>query len=280
MPKLRAIDFNKIKNGDEGEARRVIKDLLMLTPRGPNQKLRANHYFKFECRPGKEAILKTHEAYVKVEEEAEDGVDRRYSFGWNNSRRADWWGYTNEQLYWVSKTLGATGTWLNESDYRNILRRHFSEDGYVRGAKLTRGSRRLANRMASAWQLAIKGGKLGDLAFTCTVETPEVPGRERYYGPATQTEMNVSFAGKNEDEARMMLQTMFGHAVASTTDIRFTAWQAAEPADILSKNMEEVEKINRARKKAKNQLAQIQQFLSHLDTLEEAVQMYSMSICD
>ena len=72
MPKLRAIDFNKIKNGDEGEARRVIKDLLMLTPRGPNQKLRANHYFKFECHPGKEAILKTHEAYVKAEEEAEE----------------------------------------------------------------------------------------------------------------------------------------------------------------------------------------------------------------
>ena len=30
MPKLRAIDFNKIKNGNIDEARRVVKDLLML----------------------------------------------------------------------------------------------------------------------------------------------------------------------------------------------------------------------------------------------------------
>jgi hypothetical protein len=280
MPKLRAIDFNKIKNGDEAEARRVIKDLLMLTPRGPNQKHRAHHYFKFECHPGKEAILKTHGEYIEAANEAEDGVVTSYSFRYHHNRRADWWGYTNEQLYWVSKTLGAKGTWLNESDYRSILRNHFCEEGYVRGAKLTRGSRRLANRMSAAWGLAIKGGKLGDLAFTCSIETPEIPGRERYYGPNVQASMDISFAGKNEDEARMMLQTMFGHAVASTTDIRFSAWQAAEPADILSKNMDQVARLQQARKKANSQLAQIQQFLSNLDTLEEAVQMYSMSICD
>ncbi len=280
MPKLRAINFDKIKNGDNVEARRVVKDLLMLTPRGPEQKHRGNHYFKFECSPGKEAILLTHEDYIKAGLETEDGNVRGYSFGWHNTRQASWWGYTNEQLYWVAKALGASGTWLNESDFKSILRQHFTEDYGSRGAKLTRGSRRLANRMGSAWQLAIKGGKLGDLAFTCTVQTPSVTGRERYYGPTTQTDMNVSFAGKNEDEARMMLQTMFGHTVASTTDIRFTAWQAAEPADILSRNVEQIEKLHAARKKANDQLAQIQQFLSNLDTLEEAVQMYSMTICE
>lgn len=280
MPKLRAIDFNKIKNGNNAEARRVLKDLLMLTPRGPGQNQRANHYFKFECQPGKEAVLKTHATYINVLEESEGDESRMFGFGWRNERNATWWGYTNEQLYWVAKALGATGTYLGESDFRSILRDHFPDEYGHRGAKLTRGSRRLTNRMSSGWQLAIKGGLLGDLAFSCTVSTPSIQGRDRWSGPTTDAHMEISFAGKTEDEARMMLQTLFGHAVNTTQDVRFSAWQAAEPADILKKNLEQIQRLETARKKAQDQMANIQQFLSNLDTLEEAVQMYSMSICD
>ena len=275
MPKLRAIDFDKIKNGDFEESKRVIKDLLMLTPRGPKQNQRGGDYHKFECYPGKEAVLKSNEDYVAAQEKGE-GV---WYFGNSYQRNASWWGYTPEQLYYTAKTLGATGTWLNESDFYNLLLRHFSDDGYGRrGAKLTRGSRRLANRFTTAWRDAIAGGKLGDLAFTASVETLKVD-TDRYYGPTTNCGIDVNFAGKTKEEATMMLKTMFGHCVAST-DVRWTAWQAAEPAEILQKNLAQIERLQAKRAKAVEQLAQIQEFINNIDTLQEAVQMYSMSICD
>lgn len=275
MPKLRAIDFNKIKNGDFEESKRVIKDLLMLTPRGPKQNQRGGDYHKFECHPGKEAVLKSNEDYIAAQEKGE-GV---WYFGNSYQRKASWWGYTPEQLYYTAKALGATGTWLNESDFHNLLLRHFADDGYNRrGAKLTRGARRLANRFTTAWRDAIAGGNLGDLAFSATVETLKVDS-DRYYGPTTQTGIEVNFAGKTKEEATMMLKTMFGHCVAET-DVRFTAWQAAEPAEILQKNLAQIERLHKNRAKAVEQLKQIEQYIANIDTLEEAVQMYSMSICD
>ena len=276
MPKLRAINFNKIKNGDLEEAKRVIKDLLMLTPRGPKQNQRGADYFKFECYPGKEAILKTHTDFVK----SQVGGDRSYQLSYNAGREAGWWGYTDEQLYYTVKALGGTGTWLGESDFSNLLLKHFGEDGYAfRGAKLTRGGRRLANRIGGAWKKAISGGKLGDLAFTCRVNTLDVAGAERYYGPTTQTNINLSFAAQSDSEATMMLQTMFGHCVTDR-DPGFSAWQAAEPADILQRNLAEITRLQAAREKAQAQLARIQEYIENINTLEEAVQMYSMSICD
>jgi hypothetical protein len=280
MPKLRAIDFNKIKNGNFEEAKRVVKDLLMLTPRGPQQNQRGNAYFKFECHPGKEAILKTHASYVAAQENADGGEVPVYNFGWSHNRAASWWGYTDEQLYYTAKALGSEGTWLGESDFRNMLMRHFGDEGYsTRGAKLTRGSRRLHNRFHAAWKGAISGGKLGDLAFKCRVATPKVANGGGYYGPTTQTTMDISFAGRTAAEAKMMLTTMLGHAV-DDVDVDFSAWQAAEPAEILQKNMAQIASLEESRIKAKRQLEQIQQFLSNLDTLEEAVQMYSMTICE
>lgn len=277
MPKLRSIDFNKIKNGNKEEARRVIKDLLMLTPRGATQKQRGNEYFKFERHPGKESILKTAPDYVQ--HFASEGGSN-YNFGYSYEPLAEWWGYTNEQLYWTAKALGATGTWLGESDFRSILQRHFSTDGYGNyGAKLTRGARRLERRFSTGWKNAITGGKLGDLAFTCRIETPQIERSGGYYGPTTQASMDISFAATNQAEASMMLQTMFSHAVQST-EPRFTAWSAAEPAQILSANMDEISSLKKAREKAVAQLAEIQQYIKNIDTLEEAVQMYSLNICD
>lgn len=276
MPKLRAINFDKIKNGDTEEAKRVVKDLLMLTPRGPRQNQRGHDYYKFECHPGKEAILLRHEEYIR----ALDGGDRRYQLSYNGGREASWWGYTDEQLYYSVKALGATGTWLGESDLANLLQKHFYDEGYGRrGAKLTRGARRLANRTAGAWKRAISGGKLGDLAFTCRVTTLDVAGSERYYGPTTSTNINLSFAAQSDSEAKMMLQTMFGHCTSDRSP-GFTAWQAAEPADILQRNLAEITKLQAAREKAQAQLARIQEYIENINTLEEAVQMYSMSICD
>lgn len=274
MPKLRAIDFNKIKNGDTAEAKRVVKDMLMLTPRGPKQNQRGHDYFKFECHPGKEAILKTHDAYATRITEGK-GL---YNFGYTEEREASWWGYTVEQLYYTAKALGAQGTWLGESDFWNLLNKNFPEEYGRRGAKLTRGCRRLSNRFAQAWRSAIAGGKLGDLAFSATVETLLVPS-DRYYGPTTNCGIEVNFAGRTKDEATMMLKTMFGHCVADT-NVRFTAWQAAEPAEILQKNMEQVARLQAKRAKAVEQLKQIEQYIANIDTLEEAVQMYSMTICE
>jgi len=276
MPKLRAIDFNKIKNGNIDEARRVVKDLLMLTPRGPNQNLRGKDYFKFDASPGKEAILTSHQNYVDhfAREDAQD-----YNFGWSNSRRSEWWGYTNEQLYFTAKTLGAQGTWVGESDFRDVLRKAFPEVYHnYRSAKLTRGSRRLTNRFSTAWSEAIKGGKIGDLAFKCSISTPQIE-RRSYGGPTIQTSLEMSFACRTQEEAKMMLATTLGHAV-DDTDVSFSAWQAAEPADILARNVEQLTRLARAKEKANEEMAQLQQFLNNIDMLEEAVQMYSMTICE
>lgn len=277
MPKLRPINFSKIKNGDIAEAGRVIKDILMLTPRGPKQNQRAHAFTKFDLHPGKEAILLTSAEYLQ-----EPGKYSASVYGYRSvTVKAGWFGYTDEEFYWVAKTLGAKGTYLNSSDFAEILRTHFPDVYGRRGAKLTRGCRRLERRMAHSWQLAIDSGKLGDLAFTCTVTTPSVASDRRsgYYGLNTQANMKLSFAGRTRDEAQMMLSTIFGHAVEQV-DVRWQAWQAAEPAVILSKNVEELQRLDDARKKALSQIAELQQYIQNMDTLEEAVQMYSMTICE
>ena len=58
------------------------------------------------------------------------------------------------------------------------------------------------------------------------------------------------------------------------------AVQAAEPAAILAKNVEQGRKLANARRKALQQIEQLQQFINNIDTLDEAVQMYSMTICE
>ena len=58
MPRLRAINVSKLKNRDKAEAVRVVKDLLMLTPRGESQRLRADAYTKYrDYWRGKESCL-------------------------------------------------------------------------------------------------------------------------------------------------------------------------------------------------------------------------------
>jgi hypothetical protein len=273
MPKLRPINFAKIKNGNFDEAKRVMADLQMLTPRGPLQNQKGHDYVKFEKHPGKEAVLKAHPLYTEYE-------GASYHFGYNaGERQSAWWGYSDEQLYWTAKALGCSGTWLGESDFRQLLRKHFD---MCHGAALTRRSRRLSNRLSGPWQRAIKGGKLGDLAWKCRIETPEIKSKYNgsYYGPTTQCALDISFAAKTQDEATMMLKTLFGHAVASTVSVNWEAWSAAEETTILSKNIEDLKELQSHRVKAEAQIAELQKYLENIDTLEEAVNMYALSICD
>lgn len=275
MPKLRPINFNKIKNGDRDEAKRVFADLQMLTPRGPAQNQKGKDYVKFEKHPGKEAILKTCQAYINRDESMAYWSMHRQVGAVDSS----WWGYTDEQLYWSAKAMGCTGTYLGEHDFRRLLTVHFDMNY---GAQLTRRSRRLESRLGAPWQRAIAGGKLGDLAFSCRVSTPEVPTRQSrgYYAPETQCSLDISFAAKTEAEAEMMLSSLFNHAIDPSTRRNWTAWSTAEEATTLSKNVEELKSLHTNRAKAEAQIKELQQYIENIDTLEEAVQMYSMSICD
>ena len=276
MPKLRPIDFDKIKNGHKDEAKRVITDLMMLTPRGPGQNQKGHDYAKFEMSPGKESILLGDPAYT---ERDQDRVHWGLASQLGNKRESSWWGYTDEQLYWAAKAMGCNGSYLGESDFWNLLRADFD---MKQGAQRTRRARRLANRLGGPWERAIAGGKLGDLAFSCRVSTIEVPkiSGGGYYSPETQCNLNISFAAKTADEAEMMLNTLFSHAVEGARARSWSAWNTAEEATTLSKNVEERKSLQKHRIKAVNQSKELQQYIENIDTLEEAVNMYSMSICD
>ena len=257
MPKLRPINLQLLKAGDKEESIRVIKDLLILTPRGKNQNLRAADYIKVDDHPGKDAYIR--------------GTLDENGYYYNRDYKAEEYGYSSDYIYYAMKNLGATGTHIGEWDCREAVT---AVTGTYRGAKMTRGCRRLARRAAHAWKDAITSGVLGDMTWECSVETPRINKPHDRYG-GHQQRADIRFAAKTKQEAEVMLATMFSHAVDNVNGSRFTAWKVAEPAVVMSKNLEEVETLRQRRVRIQEEIVRLQQHMANIETLEEAITMYS-----
>lgn len=256
MPKLRAINLSLLKNGSVEEAKRVAKDLLILTPRGAAQNLRAKDYVKHDDYPGKDAY---------VEGSCEDR--------WNRTYTAAEYGYTPEILYYTMKNLGAQGRYIDEWRSRNILAHHFD----MHGAKLTRSSRRLSKRVSRAWKEAISSGVLGDLTYSISVQTPPV-GADRW-GRGHSTSANIKFAASSESEARSLLTAMFTHAIDTERLDNWEAWKVAEASEVMSENIGQVNRLKEKRAEIEKSIADLREHLERIETLEEAITMYSLTAC-
>ena len=105
MPRLRAINVSKLKNRDKAEAVRVIKDLLMLTPRGESQRLRADAYTKYKEWRGKESCLTELGSWNGP---TSYGQFEPHTYSVRN------WGYEPTTVYYALVALGLNGRNLDE----------------------------------------------------------------------------------------------------------------------------------------------------------------------
>jgi hypothetical protein len=267
MPRLRAINVSKLKNRDKAEAVRVVKDLLMLTPRGESQRLRANAYTKYNNHySGKEACL-TH-------------LGKSTAWGFEpNERTVRNWGYEPTTVYYALVALGLDGRSVGEWEARKIIRNIIPADENWGKAKLTRSARRLERRLCGVVTTAVESGKLGDLAYTASVRTPEVddPGGRSYYG-GHSARAKVRIAAASQAEAQVLLDTMFKHAV-ERTDVGVSAWQVAEPAMVLTQNMAQVDALESQVKQAEKQIAALTAHIQNIKALQESMVLFSEITC-
>ena len=57
----------------------------------------------------------------------------------------------------------------------------------------------------------------------------------------------------------------------------FTAWKVAEPADVMSANMDEVKALIGKREEIQKKITLLHEHLANIETLEEAITMYSLT---
>lgn len=267
MPRLRAINVSKLKNRDKAEAVRVVKDLLMLTPRGESQRLRADAYTKYTSyHSGKEACL------------TPLGKSTGYGFE-PNERTVRNWGYETTTVYYALVALGLNGRNVGEWEARKIIRNIIPIEENWGKAKMTRSARRLERRLYGVVTTAVESGKLGDLAYTAAVKTPEVdnPGGRSYYG-GHSARADIRIAAASQAEAQVLLDTMFKHAVART-DVSVSAWQVAEPAMVLTQNMDQVASLETQVKQAEKQIAALTAHIQNIKSLQESMVLFSEVTC-
>ena len=266
MPRLRAINVSKLKNRDKAEAVRVIKDLLMLTPRGESQRLRADAYTKYKDWRGKEACL------------TELGTPCGYGFEPTEQTVRNW-GYEPTTVYYALVALGLSGRNIDEWAAQKLIHHIIPEDERWGKAKMTRASRRLSKRVAGVVNQAVESGKLGDLAYTATVSTPEVkdPCRHSWRG-GHSARAHIRIAAASQAEAQVLLDTMFKHAV-HRTDVGVSAWQVAEPAMVLTQNMDQVSDLENQVKTAEKQIAALNEHIQNIKALQESMVLFSEITC-
>ena len=271
MPRLRAINVSKLKNRDKAEAVRVIKDLLMLTPRGESQRLRADAYTKYTDYRGKESCL--------TELGAWNGPTRYGQFEPYEIYSVRNWGYEPTTVYYALVALGLSGRNLDEWAAKNLIYKIIPEDEHWGKAKMTRASRRLAKRVNGVVKQAVESGKLGDLAYTAVVSTPEVkdPCRHSWRG-GHSARAHIRIAAATQAEAQVLLDTMFKHAV-HRTDVGVTAWQVAEPAMVLTENMDQVSDLENQVKTAEKQIAALNEHIQNIKALQESMVLFSEVTC-
>ena len=256
MPKLKPFNFNAIKNGDQELAKKVVLDLLQLYPRGANRNLRKEDYKRLSS----EAILRT--------ECEKHGIGGYIQY--NQDKLPEFWGYTPEQVYYALTALGVKGTWVGESDFSNMLFTHFE----WRGAKRTRSSRRMAFRLTTAWSLATKGGNLGDMLFNFRIQSRDIEGVRGYDQGDYRVRTDTVIVAKNESEAQTLAETLYGY-VGEVGDL--SGWQTGSGPMAMAANMSALEKLNARKKQMEQEIARYQASIQAVETMSEAIEMYTMT---
>ena len=252
MPKLKPFDFTAIKNGNVDEAKKVLLDLLQLYPRGANRNLHKHNYKRLR----NEAVL-----------EGEWDVGTRL---WSDDARASFWGYSDEQVYFTLKTLGAQGTYLCDYEFGSLCCRHF---GYYKG-KQTRAGKRLSLRLSGSWKRAIAGGRIGDLIFNTRLTSRDIDGLRSYSQSEYRVGASACVIASSEGEAKTILQTMFGFAAEIGS---VSGWQNGGGAEAMASNMGAIKKLQAKKEEMQVEIARYKKAIENADMLMEAIEMYTMT---
>jgi len=248
MPRLRPISLDKLKAGDREEALRVIRDVLLLTPRGISQRQKPTDYRKHDYSyRGKEAILRSAEG-------AEYWEARAY-------------GYTNEYFYYTLKALGVTGTWVGEHRFSGIVYEAFAD---CTRHKATRSGRRLDRRMSRAWRQHIESGDLGRMSFPVRVSTPRSPCSNGGYRDSRQAYVGVEISAATAQEALQVAQAVFaGNKVENYGQ----AWREGEESEIMTANLKASGEITKKILQAQKEIAELQEHLANMEFLRTQIDM-------
>lgn len=248
MPRLRPISLDKLKAGDREEAVRVIRDVLLLTPRGISQRQKPTDYRKHDYNyRGKEAILRSAEG-------AEYWEARAY-------------GYTNEYFYYTLKALGVTGTWVGEHRFSGIVYEAFDN---CTQHKATRSGRRLDRRMSRAWRQHIESGDLGRMSFPVRVSTPKASATGQGYRDYRQCSVQVEVSANTAHEALQVAQAMFA---GNKVENYGAAWREGEESEIMTANLGASSDITKRIAKAQKEMAELQEHINNMEFLRDQVDM-------
>lgn len=255
MPKLKPFDFTAIKNGDVEEAKKVVLDLLQLYPRGANRNLHKHDYRRLM----NEAVL-----------ERSLGEEWSSNYLYSDDALASFWGYSDEQVYYALRALGAEGTYLCDYEFGTLCYRHF---GYYKG-KRTRAGRRLALRVSGSWKRAITGGRIGDLIFNTRLMSRDIDGLRSYNQSEYRIGASACVIASSEGEAAALLQTMFGFAAEIGS---VSGWQRGGGAEAMASNMGAIKKLQAKKEEMQVEIARYEKAIENADTLMEAIEMYTMT---
>ena len=265
MPRLRAINF---ENFTTDEALRVCKDILMKYPRGPLQRQKKEDY-----RPGR---------YSWEDVTLLSEIDEEDEFSQSHSLRARRWGYTDEQAY---KTVMAVfgGNRPSEWDVRNRLWQMHPEWSQH---KATRSAKRFWNRLGPACDAFIKTMNVEKM-FVFRAQTPaawisEEDARKSYRMRARkenyQFMTRVSVTANTEPEAKVMAEAMFGHAAVQMVCTERVDWIACNEGNAVERNTSELQRIAKEKEALAEQMEAIKNKMAEMELLEEAIQMYNITI--
>jgi len=265
MPRLRPINFERMEAGDKKEAWRMLKDLLMLYPRGACQRHRKEEYTVREEYRGKNSYLTAYR----------DGDTENWS-----DTHSENWGYTDIQMYTLISSLGHEGSSISEWRMSSLLTSASDEAYSWSGAKTTRSSRRLYGRLAHAYARALKSGALGDLMFKSSIRTiPVSEPRGTRWGWDESTSIEVCMPAVNAEEATMMIGTCFGHAIHPNR--RYiespVGYRQGDATSAMLVNQEAIKGLERKRTYWLEIIEKAKEQIGNLETLQEAIEVYSLS---
>ncbi len=263
MPRLRALNFELVKNGDKAEITKMVKDILMLYPRGPLMQNKKPDYTVYQSWRGKRSYLTT----------------TRTMDNWTEDQPENW-GYTAEQMYYLVRGLGHEGNSIREWNFQSLLTSKIPDLCMEwSGTKWTRTSKRLADRIAGSYAKACKSGQLGDLLWNVDIATRTVTApRGIRWSWDSGAHVTVTVPARTPDEAQMLVDTCFGHAVEPTNRRNTpTGWAQGGDAEAMVANQATISELTSKREKWLEIIAKAQQQIENIDMLSEAIELYSMS---
>ena len=236
------INFELINSGDKSEIRRVLDDLRLKRPCGPEQNLHAHNY---EDRSWETPTLRGNPDTMTLD--VQGG------------------GYTDLQLFQVAKAVGIEGDSVSNWDLRWKLDNVWPD---IRKAGLTRRTNRIAGRLSGPYRRAIREGKVGESVFRVRMQRDH-----EAYHLRGRADVFVNAIGQNEAET--VANTLFGYACGHAAHAEFVS--TGGMGDCVAGNEKTRNILHKQIVKAHAEIKKAQEQIEAWETSREALGMFTLS---